>query len=396
MIARHVRVVMVNRFASVAGGAEKHAVGLAALLRDRGHEVAFLSTAAMENVERSGAFVPLPGADFWRGAPPLRERAAMAATALWNRRAAAAMEALVERFRPEVAHFHDIYPQLSVAPVVVAARTAVPIVQTLHNYELISASPVDDTGGWLDRGGDAPSVRSLRTALKAVRLALHVPRVDRWVAVSRFVARAYAGHGIRADALPNFTALPSNGGRPFEERSGIVFAGRLTREKGVLDVISLARRLGSTPVTVIGRGPLERDVREAERELANLSYPGEVAGPEVTGRLAVARLAVIPSRWQEPAGLVALEAMAAGTPVVAYARGGLAEYVRDAGAGPVVAPDDAELAVVCRNLHGDRAAWTRFAVSGRRSVTENHSPERYAERLERVYRAAREERRRGY
>ena len=380
------RVIIVNRFATVAGGAEKHAVGLARLLRDRGHEVRFLSTLDSDNEERQGAFVPLQGSDFWRERPPARRRMEVAGAALWNRRAARASDVLIDRFEPDVVHLHDIYPQLSVAPVVVAAGRGVPVVQTLHNYELISASPVDHRGGRLDRGHAPPSTRLLRTVLGAVRTTFHVPRVTAWIAVSRFVAEAYARHGISAEVLENFIDAPAPGPRSgFEERQGIVFAGRLAPEKGVRDVIALARKLPGIPIEVVGRGPLDHEVSSAARSLENLRYAGELPGPAVSARLAAARLAVVPSRWQEPAGLVALEAMAEGTPVVAYATGGLADYVRDAGAGRVVEVGADSLARACRGLYDDREAWDRHAVAGRRAAVTTHSPARYAERLERLY-----------
>lgn len=384
MIARSVRVIVVNRFATVAGGAEKHAVGLARLLRSRGHEVRFLSTLARDNAEREGAFVPLAGSDFWRGQPPASERAAVAAAALWNRRAAGAMEGLIDRFEPDLVHLHDIYPQLSVAPVVVAARRGLPVVQTLHNYELMSASPVDHRGGRLDRGHAPRSVRWLRAALAAARTTLHVPRVTAWIAVSRYVAARYAGRGIRAEVLENFID-PASPGPGFEEREGIVFVGRLAPEKGVRDVLALARELNEIPVEVVGRGPLGEEVSAAARELGNLTYAGELNGEEVSNRIAGARLVVVPSRWEEPAGLVALEAMARGTPVVAYATGGLAGYVRDAGAGRVTPLSAGALAAASRVLYDDRDPWSRFSASGREAAATTHSPVRYAERLERLY-----------
>lgn len=382
------RVVIVNRYATVGAGAEKHAVGLAAGLRSAGHSVRTLSTLADGNVEREGAFVPLTGTDFWSGQPPPRQRLAVAANAVWNRRAAAAMRELIERFEPEVVHAHDLYPQLSASPVVVASRYGVPVVQTLHNYELISASATDERGGFVDRGRGPLSVRGLRTGLGLVRKALHSPRVAVWIAVSRYVADVYARRGIRAHVLPNFVAADGASPRSFAERHGIFFAGRLTEEKGAEDVIALARRLPEIPVTVAGRGPLADSVRSASLELGNLTYAGFLTADGVSARLASARLAVVPSRWQEPAGLVALEAMAVGTPVVAYASGGLAEYVRDARAGRVVAPAVAELAAASRALHDDAQAWGELSANGRRAAADSHPRERYVRRLVDLYRKA--------
>jgi glycosyltransferase involved in cell wall biosynthesis len=379
------RVVLVNRYAVPSGGAERHALALAGLLRERGHEARFLSTADPANAEREGAFIPTIGTDFWRGPPGARERLAVASNAVWNRRAAAATRALVQRFRPDVVHLHDIYPQLSVAPVREAARLGAPIVQTLHNYELISASPVDDRGAAVDRGSEPTSVRALRTVLHGIRQAVHVPRVCEWIAVSRFVAAAYAQHGVSATVLENFVAPSPERPRAYGDRAGAVFLGRLTEEKGARDLVELARLAPELQVTVAGRGPLADELRAAADGLANLELAGFVDAAAAARLLRTARVALVPSRWQEPAGLVALEAMAEGTPVVAYERGGLAEYVRSAGGGVVVAPDAGELARVARELAADRNTWERLSVSGRRSVEQAHSPRRYVERLEAIY-----------
>ncbi|CAN5791766.1 glycosyltransferase family 4 protein [soil metagenome] len=380
------RVIVVNRYATVAGGADKHAVGVAEILRSRGHAVAFLSTQSEANAEREGAFVPLSGADFWRGAPPRREQVEVAAAALWNRRAAAAAEALIERFRPDVVHLHDIYPQLSVAPVVVAARRGIATVQTLHNYELISASPTDHRGRWLDRGPEPAPVRALRTALGVVRRVVHVPRISRFVAVSRHMAETFAAHGIRADVMPNFVERGADDARPgFAERAGIAFVGRLTEEKGARDAIALARALPDVAVTMIGHGPLEGEAIAAARKLENLECTGFLSEDAVARRLRSSRVLAVPSRWEEPAGLVALEAMAEGTPVVAYASGGLAEYVSDAGAGFVVPRSEEALAAACQALYHDREAWAEASAAGGRAAARDHSPDRYGERLERLY-----------
>jgi glycosyltransferase involved in cell wall biosynthesis len=385
-----VRVIVVNRFATVTGGADKHAVELAGHLRARGHSVRFLSTSSDRNAERDGEFVPLLGSDFWRGTPPLRRSAAVAAAALWNGRAATAMETLIARLEPDLVHLHDIYPQLSAAPAVVAARRGIPIVQTLHNYELISANPTDDRGGWLDRSDAPASVRGLRGVLNLTRKLLHVPRVTLWIAVSRYVAAAYARHGIEAEVLPNFIAEPPAGRAVgFEDRAGILFVGRLTEEKGALDMVGVARRLPGITVTILGRGPLEERIGRAANELPNLDFPGFLDEEALAARMGSARLVAVPSRWQEPAGLVALEAMGQGTPVVAYASGGLAEYVRDADAGRVVEAGEDSLADACRELYGDRGAWEALSAGGRAAVAGAHSPGRYVELLERLYERAR-------
>jgi hypothetical protein len=57
--------------------------------------------------------------------------------AIWNREAAAAMRSLIRTRKPDLVHVHKLYPQLSVAPLIVAGRAGIPVVQMLNDYELI-------------------------------------------------------------------------------------------------------------------------------------------------------------------------------------------------------------------------------------------------------------------
>src|ERR1700761_8683387 len=139
------RILLVNKYARVTGGSDLHCLELARGLRERGHEVAFLSTADAGNMDRVGAFVPRTVSNATREALAPAAAAKVAARSLWNRTAAAATRRSIDDFRPDVVHLHKLYPQLSVAPVVAASSRRVPLVQTLHDYEFISASPLDDS-----------------------------------------------------------------------------------------------------------------------------------------------------------------------------------------------------------------------------------------------------------
>ncbi len=318
---------------------------------------------------------------------PLAAKGRVAAKAFWNRAAASAMRRLVETYRPDVVHLHKLYPQLSAAPVAVAARRGVPLVQTLHDYELISANWTDVRGGWVDRTETRFAYRSLNTGLFPFRRAVHTRSVDAFISVSRLVAQVHEAHGIRSEVIPNFVRAHDPEAPPpaFAGRSGIVYVGRLSEEKGVRDVLELARCLPDVRVSIAGSGPLLGEVRARAAELDNLSALGFTDREDVTALVAGARLAVVPSLWQEPGALAPLEAMSLGTPVIAYSNGGLAEYVADTGGGRVVHPDVGALVSTCSDLLDDEAGWNTLSEKALTGVAEQHSPEAYAERLESVY-----------
>lgn len=382
------RVLLVNKFVRVTGGADRHCLELARALRAAGHEVAFLSTADRDRGERDGIFVPAAVTAERRAELGPRAAAHAAAWAMWNPTAAAATRRLLTGFRPDVVHVHKLYPQLSVAPVVVSARRGVPVVQTVHDYELAGRDPYDDGSALRPSPARPLADRTLSAALRPVHRRWHRPAVRAWVAASQHVADVHARLGIHATVLPLPTSAPPGRDPAWPQRSGIVYVGRIAAEKGVLDLVDLARRVPEIRVAAVGGGPLEPVLRRSAGGVRNLELTGPVSPDEVWRRLRAARVAVLPSRWAEPAGLAALEAMAVGTPVVAHAVGGLAEEVRGAEGGVLVPADPASLAEACRALHADEARWRRLSAAGRRHVVCEHDPGRYAERMVAVYAAA--------
>jgi glycosyltransferase involved in cell wall biosynthesis len=381
------KILMVNVYGHVTGGADVHCLSLANALEDRGHKVAFLATESPLNVVNRGGFVPLTVTRETRDALPARERASVARKALWNPQAAAATRGLIEEFRPDLLHVHKLYNQLSVAPVVVASRAKIPVVQTLHDYEFISASPFDHRGRWLDRDEVTLSYRILNSAVFLVRRHVHRPRVSAWISVSRYVAERHATRGIVSTFLPNFVsgiaAEPCPG---FDERRGAVFIGSLSPHKGVQDVLALAKTEPELPITIAGSGQLAADVKKLAAVLPNLSFAGFVEPEQATELLRSASILLLPSRWQEPGSIAALEAMQVGTPVVAFRNGGLAEYVQGAAAGRVVEPGVDTMRKACAELLASRLRWQACSAGGRRAARETHSVDRYLDRIEAIYR----------
>ena len=205
------RVVLVNKYAYVTGGADRHCLELARALRAHGHSVAFLSTASANNEETDGVFVRCGVTHATRESLRGTRAAGVALRALWNGEAAYGMKQLIDEFHPDVIHAHKLYPQLSVAPIVAAAGR-VPVVQTLHDYELVSASATDSRGGRVDREEALRAYRFLNSATLPIRRGLHVRRVSQFITVSSFVADVYKQHGIDCAVLPNFVPATASRG----------------------------------------------------------------------------------------------------------------------------------------------------------------------------------------
>jgi glycosyltransferase involved in cell wall biosynthesis len=185
-----------------------------------------------------------------------------------------------------------------------------------------------------------------------------------WLAtVSRWCADTYAATCRIDTVIPNGIDLDAI---PFGARAAspsyLLYAGRIAPEKGAADAIAIARAAG-VPLRLVG-GVYNAAYFSAEiepwltREPEWIHYLGSVSHEEVWALMAGALAVLVPSRWEEPFGLAACEAQAAGAPVIGYARGGLRDIVASGETGALVAPGDiaAAAAGVAQAARLDRRA----------------------------------------
>jgi len=275
----------------------------------------------------------------------------------------------VRRSGARVLHAHNVQPTFGWRALAAAREAGARVVAHLHNYRLVCA-----VGTCFTRGEDcirchgrdtAPGVllncrggSRAESAVYGAGLALWQERLaasaDAFVVPSAFaLARLRelgAPLGDRARVIPSVQ-------RAFAARSAAargeyaLAVGRLTPEKGFADAV-LAARAAGLPLLVAGEGP----ERAALERLGggDARFTGRVDAAELAALRARAAVAVVPSRYAEILPLAALEAMAAGLPVVAARAGGLAEVVPEAGLYP---PGDVPaLTERLRALWGDAGA----------------------------------------
>jgi glycosyltransferase involved in cell wall biosynthesis len=232
-----------------------------------------------------------------------------------------------------------------------------------------------------NHGFDPPAVRLATRLRSAVVHTLHLPP-DRAMAAAIVSAR-------RSENPPTIAAVSAHQGKAWEtlgsvdvvlpdgvpvERiplsavsgEGVVFAGRFSAEKGAEDAIAIARA-AKLRIDLYGEAydpDYARDHVFAHQGEPGVTIHGGLSRTELWDVMAEARAVLCPAKWEEPFGMVAAEAQAAGTPVIAYRRGALPEVIRDGETGFLVPPDDVQAAARALGAVGsiDRRACRHHAA----------------------------------
>jgi UDP-glucose:tetrahydrobiopterin glucosyltransferase len=218
-------------------------------------------------------------------------------------------------------------------------------------YDLVHNHGFDPPALRRARAGRAPVIHTVHLppepeAAEALREAQQAREPGIVVGVSAAQARAWS-------PLVRFDRVIRNGVPvsliPWSDQpgEGLVFAGRLSAEKGAAIAIEIAL-LSEDRIDLYGAAyddEYARDLRGRHEGDPRVTFHEPRPRGELWRRLASARAVLCPSDWDEAFGLVAAEAQAAGTPVVAFARGGLTEVVDDAVTGFLVEPGNVAAAV---------------------------------------------------
>jgi glycosyltransferase involved in cell wall biosynthesis len=354
------------------GGPASHAPDVARYLHGRGHHVEVVTTADAQPVSFE---VPvhwisrrLPkGLIHMRTAAEIARRAARAdvvyTTGMFGRSSAGSVAART----PYVI-------KLTADPAFERARRRGIVVGDVDEFQRLDAGA---------------AVRMLRLARDAeLRHAAHV-----------FTPSAYLGElavswGVdagRVSVLPNpYPLIPERASRrSLRESFGmhgptLAFAGRLTAQKALGDALDAVAQVDGVVLLIAGDGdqrePLEARVAELALE-ARVRFLGPLPRDRIVELFRAADASVLSSSWENFPHTV-VEALAAGTPVIATAVGGVAEVVRDGVNGLLVAPGDpVALAAAIRRFFADAALQEGLRGAAASSVAD-YAPERVFARLE--------------
>jgi glycosyltransferase involved in cell wall biosynthesis len=334
----------------------------------------------------------------------------------WSRDSAREIFQLCGELRPDIVHVHNFWMRLSPSVHRAARRAGAATVQTLHNFRLLCLNALlmrngrvcEDCVGvapWRGvvrrcyRGSFAASVGMAHMlAANRLRGTWH-DDVDAFIALTEHSRAKFAEAGLPEEKIllkPNFCANPSQVPCPPSHSRAVLFAGRLSREKGAHILLEAwtsipDHRRGT--LLIAGDGPEREHLQTFCARLrlgsSDVRFLGRLEQGPLQQLISEVRAVVVPSICYETFGMIAVEAFARGRAVIASNIGALAEIVRDGQTGFCAPPGDVPglAKALALMLVMDRLA-DSLGANARAAYLAEYTPQHNFARLMAIYRFA--------
>lgn len=327
------------------GGEDAVVATEARLLSDLGHEVKLFET---------------DNAQFLNGG--ILQKINSAKNLFWSARSYKNLKAILNDFKPQVAHFHNIYFSLTPSVYDACHDHGVAVIQSLHNFRMMCANGLFFRNGSVCEDCVRKSVwqgiknrcyqdsilsSSLVTAITSFHRWKNTfnEKVDMYITATEFTRSKYVREGIIADKI----AIKPNVYYPIEKflkpkGEFVLYVGRLSREKGVERLLDAWEDIGNIPLKLMGEGPLEAQLKSKveQKGLKQIEFLGRLNDQQYIDYMQRAKFLIVPSLCYENFPRIVVEAFAFGLPVLASRLGSLVEIIDDGNTGCLFDPNNME------------------------------------------------------
>lgn len=399
------RILLVNKFLYPKGGAETYTLRLGEYLTAAGHEVQYFGMYDEKNTVFNSAGQYTKNMDFHGSGA---ERFLYPFKIIYSFEAKRKIGRVISDFNPDIIHMNNINFQLTPSIIDEAVRKKVPVVQTVHDLQMLcpnhlmfsgkdkspcekclNGSKLNCIKGRCIHGSLAKSIIGTLEAWLYMAKGTY-SKVDKYICPSRFIEgkllektrhgkQLYRG---KTAVLHNFMEVPSGGDGTGDY---VLYFGRLSEEKGIEVIADVCRMTPDVRFVIAGTGPEEH----AFDDIENAEFVGFKTGGELSSLIAGARFSIYPSIWYENCPLSVLESEALGTPVICTDLGGLPELVEDGVTGRVIrANDKAALAEAVRELYNNPELCEQMSRNCKNKRAGMMTLGKYGSMIERIYEEA--------
>ena len=349
------KILLIDVYNFNKGGAETVCFNTGKLLEEHGHEVVYFTLKWKDNR-------PSPQSKYFPESKETRRGPLRLVKNLVNYfyhfEAAKKIEQLIKDERPDIAHIHLMWGQITPSILPVLRKHGVPVLFTVHDYRIVCpAYTFRDGNGRICEACQgrhfykcfthtcckrSKLMSAVMAAEQYFRNAFFNPakQIDGFIYVSNFARNIQEKYMPALKAKPNITLYNFStsivrGPKVMPADRYYLFFGRLSYEKGVMTLLKAFKDLPQCCLKVVGTGPKEEELKAFVNEngMKNVTFLGYKTGKELTDLVSNAYFVTVPSEWYENNPMTVIEAYSVGTPVIGARIGGIPEIVVDGQTG---------------------------------------------------------------
>ena len=306
------------------------------------------------------------------------------------------MKQKIKAFDPDVIHVHNIhYGEIPILRLL--KNTPTPVVKTFHDYTFFCECGWGIHGKKLCKGKPEKCLRDgeispihylFRKPLHKLRTYMLMKSFEKALAPSKDLTKL-ANKWMGTKTLHNFVDLEKYGKNSEIKKKGLLYFGRIADEKGIDDLLHAYSKIENPPqLKIAGKGD-ETKYRKMAEDLGikeKVKFKGFIPEEEIPKLLQGAQAMVMPSKWRENSPLTLLEAMAAGTPVIAPEIGGFPDYIENEKNGYLFDFRDIEsLEKVLKQVINEESSDLDSISTKARDTAEEYSLNDHTSKLEGIY-----------
>lgn len=402
------KVLLVNKFHWPKGGSEKYYFELGELLKQHGHEVAYFSMEDEKNISTGDKEYFVPKFDL-NNSSKLK-----ALDVIYNKKNQKIMEYALDDFKPDIVHLNNFQRQLSASIIKPCVDRNIPVVFTAHDVQAICPAITmmdnDKNPCELCVGGKyincikkscnkGSKLKSILGALEGYyyrKNKIYTDKISYIITPSEFYRKKFIEDGVNENkikAIHNSIIMEDYNVKAEDEGYALYF-GRLSKEKGILNLINAFKKCKKGTLYIAGEGPekdtIENIVKEnkLEKRVKLLGFLNKEEMTEVTRKC---KFVVVPSIWYENCPYSVLETLAIGKPVIGSNMGGIPELVSNNENGYIYDTIE-ELTEKMGILFSDEEIVKKFSKKSKELAKEKYDREVYYSELKNIYDKVVEER----
>jgi glycosyltransferase involved in cell wall biosynthesis len=397
------RILLVNKFHYLKGGSETYYFELAKLLREKGHTIAFFSMQNEQNIKTDFKEYFVENIDL-NGNNKLK-----ALDVIYSKKNKQKMLEAIEDFKPDIIHINNFQRQLSSSIIEAANEKNIPVVFTAHDEQAIcpAITMLDSSNNICEDCKNGKYINCIKkgcvknSKLKSVLGAIegyyyrakkvYTKKIAHIITPSEFLKQKLVEDGIPAnniDTIYNFIDEDKFNIETQDDGYALFF-GRLSKEKGVLNLIEAFASLNKGTLYIAGTGPEQEKIESviSKKGLENrVKLLGLLNSNEMKEKVRKCKFVVLPSIWYENCPYSIIEALTLGKPVIGSKIGGIPELVIDGKNGFTYEYNDRQdLACKMDKLFTDSELVKQMGENAKINAKKLYSKDTYYDKIIKVY-----------